>query len=85
MAILSLVRISLYYLLSVVNLLLVVRCIISWFPVGYNKIIEFLYNVTEPILSPIRKLLSRANYNMNVDFSPVVAYLIITLLQRLIL
>ncbi len=85
MAVLSLIRISLYHLLSIVNLLLVIRCIVSWFPIGYNKIIEFLYNITEPILAPIRKLLSRTSYNLYVDFSPVVAYLIITLLQRLIL
>ena len=85
MAVLTLIRISLYHLLSIVNLLLVIRCIVSWFPIGYNKIIEFLYNITEPILSPIRKMLSRTSYNLNVDFSPVVAYLIVTFLQRLIL
>lgn len=85
MAILTLIRISLYYLLSIVNLLLVVRCILSWFPIGYNKFVEFLFNITEPILSPVRKLLSRTSYSLNLDFSPIVAYLIITLLQRLIL
>ncbi len=86
MNIFSLVKVALYYLLNVVNLILVVRCIVSWLPIGYNRFTEILYSLTEPFLAPIRRLLEKTmgGSTMYIDFSPVVAFLLISLIQRLI-
>lgn len=82
----ALIKTALYYLLEVVNLILIVRCVISWLPLGYNRFTEMLYTLTEPILAPIRRLLEKTmgGRTMFVDFSPIVAFLLITLIQRLI-
>lgn len=39
---------------------------------------------TEPILAPCRKLIGRFNYGLPVDFSPIVAMLLLSLAQRLV-
>jgi len=51
-----------------------------------NKVVEILYTVTEPVLEPIRRLLDRTmgNTGVMVDLSPIVAFLLIGLIQRLI-
>lgn len=86
MSLLSLIKVALYYLLNVVNLILVVRCIVSWLPLGYNRFTEILYTLTEPFLAPIRRLLQKTmgTSSMYIDFSPIVAFLLISLIQRLI-
>ncbi|MDD5194993.1 MAG: YggT family protein [Candidatus Omnitrophica bacterium] len=57
---------------------------ISWVnPDPYNSIVVFLHRVTEPILGPIRKVLPMP-LRMPIDFSPLVAILIIIFLQRFI-
>ncbi|NLH06858.1 MAG: YggT family protein [Chloroflexi bacterium] len=54
----------------------------SWFrPDPYNPIVRFLYNATEPILAPIREALPATG---GIDFSPLVAFLLLFALQRVI-
>jgi len=56
------------------------RALISWVnPDPYNQIVVFLYRVTEPVLSPIRRRLPMSN--VGIDFSPVIVILIILFLQ----
>ncbi|HYE11423.1 MAG TPA: YggT family protein [Patescibacteria group bacterium] len=70
---------SLSVFFQLVNLLLVIRVVLSWARYNpYNKYITLLFNVTEPILEPFRKLLNRLNVNFEmVDLSPLVAMLCI--------
>lgn len=74
----------LYIFLDVVSWTIFARAILSFFPLGYNKISNFLVSVTEPILAPIRVLLNRfsGGYAMRLDFSPFVALILIRLLQQ---
>ncbi len=67
-------------------MLILVRCVLSWLPLGYNKLTEFIYNITEPLLAPIRNLLDRAmgGRMMFIDISPIIAFAIIRFLQRVI-
>ena len=61
-------------------LIIIVRALISWVsPDPYNPIVRFLYRATEPVLRPIREHLPTTA--MGFDLSPVVAILILTLLQ----
>ena len=56
------------------------RVIISWLNLSSeNPIVVILYQVTEPILGPIRKFLPRMGM---LDLSPIVAILLIGLIQR---
>lgn len=55
---------------------IIIRALITWVnPDPYNPIVQFLTRVTEPILSPIRRLLP--TYRIGVDLSPIIAILII--------
>ncbi|NLB82514.1 MAG: YggT family protein [Clostridiaceae bacterium] len=71
-------------ILSLVELLLLIRVIVSWLPIGYNKFIEILYMLTEPILAPIRRLIESSIGRIMFDFSPIIAFLLIRLVKGLI-
>jgi YggT family protein len=64
-------------------LLIFVRVIMSWVPMrlpfGLN---ELVWNVTEPVLSPIRRYLPIAG---GMDFSPFIALLLIQILASILL
>lgn len=70
--------------LNIVTWLIFIRAMVSWFIRDYsNPIMRFLINMTEPILKPIRSLLFRLKIGGNmVDFSPLVALLLIQLLRQ---
>ncbi|MGI6778055.1 MAG: YggT family protein [Acetivibrionales bacterium] len=73
---------------SVIEIAIFARVIISWLPISReNKLIILLYQITEPILAPIRALIQRSVFgrNMMFDFSPIIAYLLIRLARSLIL
>lgn len=72
------------YLFRFMEAVIVIRVIISWFPVPRNnKFVELLFRVTEPVLLRIRDLLSRTplGQNMMFDFSPIVVFLAIEILR----
>lgn len=69
-------------LLQIIKLLVIVRCVLSWFPNQDNRIVEAIYRLTEPILYPIRSLLQRwmGGRMMMIDFSPIILFLLIQVL-----
>jgi len=67
-------------ILTVYMWIIVARALISWVnPDPYNKIVIFLYRVTEPVLQQIRKIIPR--HSLPIDFAPLVVLLIIIFLQ----
>ena len=65
-------------ILSIYYWLIIIRALISWVnPDPYNTIVQFLYRATEPVLSPIRRMLP----SMGIDVSPIIAFLIIIFLK----
>lgn len=61
--------------------IIIIRAIVSWVnPDPYNPIIQFLYQVTEPVLSPIRRIIP--TYTTGIDFSPIIVFLLIIFLQN---
>ena len=70
---------------TVLYIALLGRVLLSWFQVGPNSpfypVIAILYQVTEPILAPIRRLLPR--FGM-MDFSPIVAFILLSIVQRVL-
>jgi YggT family protein len=72
------------YILIFFELILLARVLLSWFPNvdRSNPIIRFIFEITEPILRPIRELMPQG---MMIDFSPLIVFLIIQVLRTLLL
>ena len=72
-------------LATLLYIALIGRVIISWINVGpsspFHTIAAILYQVTEPILAPIRKVLP--SFGM-LDLSPMVAIIVVTLVQSVL-
>lgn len=61
----------------------VARAILSWVsPDPYNPIVRFVYNVTEPILRPIRNRIP-VSYG-GIDLSPIVVFLGVVFLRTFV-
>lgn len=67
-----------YYALQLYMWVIIIRALISWVnPDPWNPIVRILYQVTEPVLRPIRRMLP----STGIDFSPVIVILAIYFLQ----
>ena len=76
-------------LIQLYVLLLVVRVVMSWFPISANGPAEtvagFLYMVTDPVLVPLRRLLPPVRMGaMALDLSPIVAFFALTVLRGIL-
>jgi YggT family protein len=77
------------FLISFVNLLfqilifaILIRALISWFPISpTSPIIRLLDDITEPILSPLRKIVPRLGM---MDITPIVAMVGLSILQQIL-
>lgn len=78
-------------LLNFVNILVFVlwgailaRVIISWIPIGegspFMPAVRFVYQITEPILAPIRSVLPNTGM---LDLSPMIAMLLLIVLRAI--
>ena len=70
-------------LLQLFELALLARIILSWFPNvdRRNPIIQFLFDITEPVLRPVREMLPQSGM---FDFSPMIVFLIIQVLSTVL-
>ena len=67
-------------LLNILSIAILVRVLLTWFPVDpSNPIIRILYDVTEPILAPFRKVIPRIGM---FDLSPIAAMLVIQFISQ---
>lgn len=77
------------YLVYVINiafevyiLILFARVIFSWIRINpYGKIYQFIFSMTEPLLSPIRRFMPKG---IMLDFSPMILMLLLILLQKVL-
>ena len=80
-----------YFLIQVVSVsfdvfywMMISRVLLSWVsPRSYNKLIEFVIDVTDYVLIPIKRLIP-TNVG-GVDFSPILAIFLLNFLKRLII
>ena len=69
-------------LLSVLNLLILIRVLMSWFPIDPNNpIARLLIDITEPVLAPFRRIIPRIGM---FDLSPLAALLVLQFLGGII-
>jgi uncharacterized protein YggT (Ycf19 family) len=73
-------------ILSVFQLAMLIRAIMSWFPGDSNKFEIFLYAITEPLILPVRKLFERLNWfqELPIDVSFFVTYLLLSIVLVLL-
>lgn len=69
-------------ILTVLQIAMLLRAILSWFPTNSNKFENFLYAVTEPLIMPLRKLFQKLNWfqGLPIDLSFFFTYLILSVL-----
>ena len=71
------------FLALVLTILIFARVIISWTnPMGGGNLTAFIYQVTEPILAPIRRILQPTG---GLDWSPMIAILLLGVLTQVFL
>jgi YggT family protein len=73
--------------IAVIEYSILARVIISWLPISReNAIIRLLYQITEPILAPIRAIIQKSaiGKNMMFDFSPIIAFLILGVVRNIV-
>ena len=79
-AVITAVGFIIYGLLSIYLILIFARVIFSWAQLSYrNRVMRFLFNITEPLLGPLRRTLPRVGM---LDISPIVAWIIIWFLLQ---
>jgi uncharacterized protein YggT (Ycf19 family) len=73
-------------ILSLFQLAMLIRAIMSWFPGDSNKFEIFLYAITEPLILPVRKLFERLNWfqELPIDISFFVTYLLLSIVLVLL-
>lgn len=68
--------------LRIYEILILARVVMSWVQMESNKLSDFVYRVTEPVLRPIRELIPAVAGV--IDFSPLIAFMLLTLVRRLL-
>ena len=60
-------------------LAILARVLVSWIAPGRmdNPVVAFIYQVTEPILAPIRRIMPNTGM---FDFTPIVAMILLTII-----
>ena len=70
-------------LFTLLELAILARVLLSWFRVDpYHPAVAFLYQITEPILRPLRNVIPPLGM---MDISPIVALILIRIIRAIIL
>lgn len=71
-------------LIQLYSFVLLARIILSWISNvdRTNQIVHFLYQITEPVLEPVRRVIPRLGM---IDISPIVVFIVLNILQRILL
>lgn len=73
-----------YVLDYAITFLLVVifaRVVLSWIRIPHNQITNLIYQITEPILGPLRR---RLPVKFGLDFSPMILLLILVVIRIIV-
>lgn len=65
------------------NLAILIRVVVSWLNVNpYNPFISLIYQVTDPILEPLRRIIPPLGM---LDITPIIALLLLSVVQQVLL
>jgi YggT family protein len=69
-------------LFTLLELAILARVLLSWFRVNpYHPAVAFLYQITEPILRPLRNVIPPLGM---LDLSPIVALILMDIIRQII-
>ena len=73
-------------LFTVLRGLVIARIVVSFLQVvvrldPYNPVIRFIYEITEPLMAPFRRLIPPIG---GMDFSPIVLFLVIQVVESIV-
>ncbi len=70
-------------ILQIYTFVLLIRILMSWIPNidPYHPVVRILYQITEPVLEPARKLIPPIGA---IDISPIVVFIVLGILQDLL-
>jgi YggT family protein len=77
------------YLLGLYALVLIVRVVLSWFPISPNglgaTVAGFIYLVTDPVLIPLRRVIPALRIgSVGLDLAPMAVFFLITFVRGMI-
>lgn len=80
------IKVGLIVLFQVISWTVFARVVLSWIITDRsNPIAKFLFEITEPILAPVRKLLETLGLGgQRIDFSPIVLMILLTFLASFV-
>jgi YggT family protein len=68
---------------TILTLLIIARVVVSWvMPMGGGTVVAFIYQATEPILAPIRRIIPPSS---GIDWSPLIALLVLGMITQALL
>jgi len=74
---------------GILNVLILVRIVLSWVRIGKNNpIVKFIFDITEIFLAPIRNLIAKSPIGgpgMMLDFSPLICVLLVDVISRVLI
>ncbi len=72
-------------LVTVLWIAILARVLVSWIPVGQDSpfmpLVRVIYQITEPILAPIRRLIPSLGM---LDLSPMIAIILLMIVQQIV-
>jgi YggT family protein len=71
-----------WMLVNIYSLVILARVLMSWLNVNpYSPVGQVIYNLTEPVLAPVRNLLPPAG---GLDFSPIIVLVALQILGQIL-
>lgn len=71
--------------LTLYQFMILAVVILSWInPDPYNPIVRFLRRATDPVLRPFRRLMMPLTMQLRIDLSPILVFLLISFVQRVL-
>ncbi len=71
-------------LINIYTFILAARVIVSWVNADpYNPIVRFLKQMTDPILTPLRRRLPTALNKSSLDFTPLILLIFLILIENI--
>ena len=79
--VIEVVKDTVWVFLTAIQASMMIRAILSWFPIDSNRFTQFLVGITEPIVYPIRKLFQKLNWFQDIplDMSFMAAFMLISI------
>jgi YggT family protein len=71
-----------WMLINIYSLVILARVLMSWLNVNpYSPVAQVIFNLTEPVLAPVRNLLPPAG---GLDFSPIIVLVVLQILGQIL-